>query len=396
LGALTPATATLRTVSILGSTGSIGTQTLDVIARTPERFRVHSLAANTDAETVASQIAEHRPKRVAMADAGAAARLRERFPALEVLDGETGLTALASDTEADVVVNAVVGAAGLRATLGALDAGRLVALANKESCVAGGPLVSRRLSEGGRLVPVDSEHAATHMCLAGEEMSGVRMLVLTASGGPFRGMSEAELAGVTVDDALRHPTWSMGPKVTTDSATLMNKGLEVLEAHVLFGLAFDAIDVVCHPQSVVHCLVGFVDGSWKASLAPPDMRVPIAYAIGYPDRPDWGAATVDWGSSADLTFEPVDRKTFRCVDLAYQAGRTGGTAPAVLNAANEIAVSAFLDGAIGFPAIADVVERVLADGADTDVGYGRDDIELDDVLAADAWARNHAEPILAE
>lgn len=383
-----------RAVTVLGSTGSIGTQTLDVISRMPDRFRVQALAAGSNTEAIAEQIDRFAPVRVAMADADAAASLRERFPALEVLDGDDGAVALAGDTEADVVLNAVVGAAGLRATVAALDADRLVALANKESCVAGGPLVSQRLASGARLVPVDSEHAATHMCLAGEDMSGVRTLVLTASGGPFRGRTRAELAEVTAEDALKHPTWNMGPKITTDSATLMNKGLEVLEAHVLFGLAFDVIDVVCHPQSVVHCLVGFVDGSWKASLAPPDMRVPIAYAIGHPDRPDWGAETVDWAASTDLTFEPVDRETFRSVDLAYAAGRTGGSAPAVLNAANEVAVAAFLDGRIGFLAIADVVERTLEAGADDAPAYGAATLGLDEVLTADAWARNHAARLL--
>jgi 1-deoxy-D-xylulose-5-phosphate reductoisomerase len=385
----------IRAVTVLGSTGSIGTQTLDVIARTPERFAVHALAAGSDAAALIEQIERFSPARVAMADTDAAATVRERFPSVDVLDGADGVVALADDTDGDVVLNAVVGAVGLRATLAALDAGRLVALANKESCIAGGPLVSRRLSAGARLVPVDSEHAATHMCLLGEDMAGVRTLVLTASGGPFRGRDASELADVTVDDALRHPTWSMGPKITTDSATLMNKGLEVLEAHVLFGLGFDEIDVVCHPQSVIHCLVGFVDGSWKASLAPPDMRVPIAYALGFPERPDWGAQSVDWASSADLSFEPVDRRTFRAVDLAYAAGRTGGTAPAVLNAANEVAVAAFLQRRISFVAIAGVVEATLDAGGAAGLGYGSEDVELADVLRADEWARNHASGLVS-
>ncbi len=385
-----------RSVAILGSTGSIGTQTLDVIERTGERFRVHSLAAHSDVETIAKQVERFAPSRVAMVDRGAAQRLRERCPGIDVLEGAESVIDLAADTEADVVLNAVVGAAGLRATLASLDAGALVALANKESCVAGGPLVSRRLATGARLVPVDSEHAAVHMCLLGEDMAGVDEIVLTASGGPFRGRSAAELRDVTAQDALKHPTWNMGAKVTVDSATLMNKGLEVLEAHVLFGLPFDRIGVVVHPQSVVHCLVGFSDGSWKASLAPPDMRVPIAYAIGYPERPDWGSKRVDWASMSALEFEPVDRETFRCLALAYDAGRAGGTAPAVLNAANEAAVTAFLDGALSFQGIADIVERVCADGADAGIGYGRSDIELDDVLAADAWARKRTISRLSE
>jgi 1-deoxy-D-xylulose-5-phosphate reductoisomerase len=388
--------AVTRSVSVLGSTGSIGTQALDVIERAGDRFSVRSLAANSDVETIAKQIERFAPDRVAMVDASAAKELRERFPDREIEQGPGALTDLASEVEADVVLNAVLGATGLRATLAALDAGRLVALANKESCIAGGPLVSRRLASGARLVPVDSEHAAVHMCLLGEEMSGVDQLVITASGGPFRGKTAGELVDVTVEDALKHPTWSMGAKITIDSATLMNKGLEVLEANVLFGLPFDGIDVVCHPQSVIHCLVGFRDGSWKASLAPPDMRVPIAYALGFPDRPDWGSERVDWSSMNAMTFEPVDRRTFRCVDLAYAAGRTGGTAPAVLNAANEVAVAGFLDRKLPFLAIADVVERVVDDGAGAGIDYGRPDIELDDVLAADAWARRRTDSVLSE
>ena len=388
--------STPTSLTVLGSTGSVGTQALDVVTRTGDAFRVHALSANTDVEAIVEQAERFRPARVAMADADAAAAVRERLPDVDVLSGAEGLIELASDRGADVVLNAVLGAAGLEATLASLDAGRRVALANKESCVAGGPLVAKRLANGGHLVPVDSEHAATHMCLVGEEMDRVASLVITASGGPFRGKTKAELEGVTVADALRHPTWSMGAKITVDSATLMNKGLEVLEAHVLFGLDFDRIDVVCHPQSVIHCLVGFPDGSWKASLAPPDMRVPIAYAIGYPDRPAWGSEPVDWSKMADLTFEKVDMETFSALPLAYRAGRTGGTAPAVLNAANEIAVEAFLSGDLSFLGIAEVVERVLDDGEAADIAYGRDDLELADVLAADAWARKRARDTISE
>jgi len=375
----------VKRVLVLGSTGSIGTQALDVVARTGEEFRVRSLAANSDVDAVAAQARRFGAERAAMADPHAAAALRELLPSLEVLDGPDGVEELARDGGADVVLNAVVGSAGLRATLAALDSGRRLALANKESCVAGGALVRRRLEAGASCVPVDSEHAATHMCLRGEDMAGVRRLVITASGGPFRGRTAGALANVTAADALKHPTWNMGAKVTIDSATLMYKGLEVIEANVLFGLDYDAIDVVCHPQSVVHCLVEFADGSWKASLAKPDMRVPIAYALGYPQRPDWGAECVDWSQMASLDFEPVDVETFRCVTLAYEAGRIGGTAPAVLNAANEVAVSAFLDGKVDFLDIPRVVEQTLEAGT-----YGDDEIELDDVLAADEWARVRA------
>jgi 1-deoxy-D-xylulose-5-phosphate reductoisomerase len=384
-----------RSVTILGSTGSIGTQALDVIGRTPELFRVHGLAAHTDVETIVAQAQRFGARRVAVVDARSAAVARDRLPGVDVLDGQHALLDLAKDSDADVVLNAVVGAAGLEATLASLDAGRRVALANKESCIAGGPLVSRRLEAGAVLVPVDSEHASTHMCLAGEAEESVARLVLTASGGPFRGRSQSELQKVTPADALQHPTWSMGAKITIDSATLMNKGLEVLEANVLFGFAFENIDVVCHPQSVVHCLVGFKDGSWKAALGPPDMRVPIAYALGHPARPDWTPDDVDWTTMSTLTFEPVDRETFRCLPLAYEAGRVGGTAPAVLNAANEIAVAAFLSGDVGFLAIADVVSRVVDDGARADIGYGDAKIELGDVLRADAWARDRAKAVIA-
>ena len=293
----------MTTVTVLGSTGSVGTQALDVVRACPDRFTVAAVAANTDVDAVAAQMDEFEVRVAAMSDEGAAAALRERVPGAEVLSGPEGLVELAS-RGSDVVLNAVLGAVGLRATLTALDSGRLVALANKESCVAGGPLVRARLESGARLVPVDSEHAAVHMCLVGEDPAGVREIVLTASGGPFRGRTDLE--GITPEDALAHPTWSMGPKITVDSATLMNKGLEVIEAHVLFGAPYDDIDVVVHPQSVVHCLVGFADGSWKASMSPPDMRVPIAYALGGGERPDWGAERTDWTSMRDLTFEPVD------------------------------------------------------------------------------------------
>jgi 1-deoxy-D-xylulose-5-phosphate reductoisomerase len=384
-----------RAVTILGSTGSIGTQALDVVESSQGEFRVHALAAHTDVEVIASQVERFHPQRVALVDARAAAELRGRLAGVEVLEGPGSLTELAKDPDADVVLNAVVGAAGLEATLASLDAGRRVALANKESCVAGGPLVSRRLRSGAELVPVDSEHASTHMCLAGEDAESVSKLVLTASGGPFRGRTRGELEKVTPQHALKHPTWNMGAKITIDSATLMNKGLEVIEANVLFGLSFDRIEIVCHPQSVVHCLVGFRDGSWKAALGPPDMRVPIAYALGHPVRPDRGAEPVDWSTMDALTFEPVDTDTFRCLLLAFEAGRTGGTAPAVLNAANEIAVAAFLAGDLSFLGIGDVVARVLDEGAKAGLGYGDNGIELADVLRADAWGRERAKAVVS-
>lgn len=383
-----------RALTILGSTGSIGTQALDVVERTGD-FAVYALAARGDVERIAEQAERFNPRRVALVDAEAAARLRELLPDVDVLDGAESLIELAKDPGADVVLNAVLGAAGLEATLASLDAGIRVALANKESCVTGGPLVRRRLDAGAELVPVDSEHASVHMCVNGETPDGIDRIVLTASGGPFRGRSRNELATVTASEALQHPTWSMGDKITIDSATLMNKGLEVLEANVLFDVDLDRVEVVCHPQSIVHCLVGFRDGSWKSALGPPDMRVPIAYALGFPARPDWGPERVDWASMRELTFEPVDIETFRAVTLAYEAGATGGTAPAVLNAANEVAVAAFLDDEISFLAIADTVARVLEDGGAADLGYGRTDLELADVLDADGWARQRTHTVIS-
>ena len=382
--------AALRQIAVLGSTGSIGRQALEVVERASSVFGVRSLAAHSNVDLVAAQIARFRPQRVAMVEARSADELQRRCPDVEVLHGDDGVVELASDAGADVVLNAVVGAAGLRATLAALGAGRRVALANKESCVAGGPLVADQLASGdGYLVPVDSEHASVHMCLGATGTADVRSLVLTASGGPFRGRTREDLTGVTASDALAHPTWDMGAKITVDSATLMNKGLEVIEAHVLFGLGYDTIDVVCHPQSVIHCLLGYADGSWMAALGPPDMRVPIAYALGYPERPDWGPSTVNWATMVDLTFEPVDHETFPSVRLAIQAGRSGGTAPAVLNAANEVAVDAFLDGRLPFLGITEMVERVL-EGADL-VAHPT----LADVLAADAWARERTVSFLS-
>ena len=319
-------------------------------------------------------------------------------PGIEVLAGPTALAEVAES--ADVTVNGVVGFAGLPVTLACLSAGKRLALANKESLIAAGPVVQRaRRTPGAELVPVDSEHAALHQCLlaAGHDRT-VSRLQLTASGGPFRGRSLAELAEVTVDDALNHPTWSMGPKITVDSSTLMNKGLEVIEAHELFGqpagdlgygLSMFDIDVVVHPQSIVHSMATFADGSTIAQLSRPDMRLPIAYALAFPDRFDVPFGAVDWSATGRLDFEPPDRAAFRCLDLAFEAGRIGGTAPAWLSAANEVAVDAFLQGTIQWVDIAAVVADTLADhdGAAAD--------SLDDVLAADAEARHRAEKLLS-
>ncbi len=332
---------TLTTVSIAGSTGSIGTQTLEVVAAERDRFEVVAIGANSSVEALIEQARAVRPKVVAIADATRAAELDAAVPTgTEVVAGPDALAAISG--VADVCVNGVVGFAGLPVTLGALRAGKRLALANKESLIAAGPVVREaRATPGADLVPVDSEHCAVHMCLRGAAStapggSRVRQIVLTASGGPFRGRSRAELAEVTIDDALAHPTWSMGPKITVDSSTLMNKGLEVIEAHELFGddhgIGFDDIDVVVHPQSVIHSMVTYTDGATLAQLSLPDMRLPIGYALAHPDRIGTAFGPIDWAELSRLDFEPPDRAAFPCLDLAYQAGRAGGLAPATLNA----------------------------------------------------------------
>ena len=350
----------------------------------PDRYQVVALAAHRSTGALAGQAARLRPAVVAVADAAAAAELAGRLPpGTELRAGPEALSSVATD--ADVVVNGVVGFAGLPVTLAALGAGRRLALANKESLVAAGPVVAAvRHTPGAEIVPVDSEHCALHQCLRAGRAGEVRRLVLTASGGPFRGRRADELAGVTAAEALAHPTWAMGPKITVDSSTLMNKGLEVIEAHELFGVGYDAIEVVVHPQSVVHSMVEFTDGATLAQLSEPDMRLPLAYALGWPDRSAVAFGSLDWAAARRLDFEPPDRSTFRCLDLAAEAGRLGGTAPAALNAANEVAVAAFLDGAVAWAAIAEVIEECLAGWE----GNKADDLDV--VLAADASARRRA------
>jgi 1-deoxy-D-xylulose-5-phosphate reductoisomerase len=378
----------VKTVSLVGSTGSIGTQAVDVVRAEPGRYRVVALGANRSVELLALQAKELRPERVAIADPSRAADLEAAVPpGTEVLAGPGALAEIS--TGADVVVNGVVGFAGLEVTLAALGAGRRLALANKESLIAAGPVVRRaRATPGAEIVPVDSEHCAVHQCLRAEGGAGagraLRRIVLTASGGPFRGRSRRDLESVTVEQALAHPTWAMGPKITVDSSTLMNKGLEVIEAHELFDVDFGSIDVVVHPQSVVHSMVELSDGATIAQLSEPDMRLPIAYALAYPDRSAVAFGALDWSKARELTFEPPDRAAFPCLDLAYEAGRTGGTAPAWLNAANEVAVAAFLEGLIPWAAIADVIYDTLA-GHD-----GTDPTGVDVVMEADRLARLQA------
>jgi 1-deoxy-D-xylulose-5-phosphate reductoisomerase len=376
----------VRTLAILGSTGSIGTQALDVVRADPELGEVVALAAASSVGELVAQANEWRPKIVGIADDRWRDDVLHAVPAgTEVVAGPGALAELA--VVADTVLNGVVGFAGLHVTLAALAAGRRLALANKESLIAGGPVVQAvRATAGAELVPVDSEHCAVHQCLRASERPDdeVARIVLTASGGPFRGRSRAELEQVSVAEALAHPTWSMGPKITVDSSTLLNKGLEVIEAHELFGTSYDRIEVVVHPQSVVHSMVEFGDGATVAQLSRPDMRLCIGYALAWPDRARTSFGRIDWADLRRLDFEPPDHDAFPCLGLAYAAGRMGGTAPAWLNAANEVAVAAFLAGELAWIAIPDVLSGVLDrhDGAVAD--------SADAVVEADHRARQAA------
>ena len=415
-----------RDVVILGSTGSIGTQALDIVRRNPARFRVAALAAGGgNAGLLAAQAAEFGVAAVAVADPSAAAAVESalkdelaggsggqrawgagapharsqsprtsgartyaavsRPPRLpEVLAGPDAVCQLAA-WPCDVVLNGVTGAAGLRATLAALDAGRTLALANKESLIIGGPLVTSR-ARPGQIVPVDSEHSTIAQCLRAGRNSEVKRLILTASGGPFRGWPKEKLAAVTPEQALAHPTWNMGPLITVNSATLVNKGLEVIEAHLLFGFGLDRIDVVVHPQSIVHSMVEFADGATIIQASPPDMRIPIALGMAWPDRVAGAAPGLDWTTAASWAFEPLDEQAFPAVGLAREAARLGGTAPAVYNGANEACVADFLAGRISFPRIVDTVARIVSEHDTSRTGV----TTLEDVLAVDAWARARA------
>ena len=374
-------------VAIAGSSGSIGEQTLDVIRAEPGRYEVVGLGVGSSIDVLIAQANEFRPKVVAVAEESRRAEVAAALPFAEVV-ADLGDLADA----ADVVVNGVVGFAGLSVTVRTLRAGKRLALANKESLIAGAPVVQPlRATSGAELVPVDSEHCAVHQCLRASHDAGreVSRIVLTASGGPFRGRSTADLADVGVDEALQHPTWKMGPKITIDSSTLMNKGLEVIEAHELFGTDYGQIEVVVHPQSVVHSMVEFTDGSTIAQLSMPDMRLPIGYALAYPDRISTPFGRIDWQALRRLDFEPVDTATFRCLPLAYEAGRVGSTAPAWLSAANEVAVDAFLSGRIRWSRIAEVCDATLQ-------RFERSaDRTVDDIIAADARARQVATEVLA-
>ncbi len=386
-----------RTVAILGSTGSIGRQALDVIRRNPDRFQVVALAAGGgEVGMLADQASEFGAGSVAAADTGAGPSLEQALPGVTVRAGG-GAVEWAAGLGADVVLNAVTGSAGLGPTLAAIDAGSTLALANKESLVAGGTLVLEARKRPDQIVPVDSEHSAIAQALRAGGADEVRRIVLTASGGPFRGRARADLASVTPEEALKHPTWSMGPVVTVNSATLVNKALEVIEAHHLFGIPLESIDVVVHPESIVHSMVEFVDGSTIAQASPPDMRLPIALGLGWPDRVPDAAEPCDWSGAQSWTFEPLDEEAFPAVRLAREAVVASPLHPAVFNAANEEAVAAFLDGAIPFLGVLETVESVLADvgkggwtgkaapGAATTAG-----LTLEAILEVEAWARDAA------
>jgi len=374
-----------RKIVVLGSTGSIGINTLRVITRLKNRFQIVALAAKENINLLEKQIRKFHPEAIALANKKSAQELRGRFKNMKILDGEEGLIEIARLKEADLVVSAIVGASGLIPTLEAIRAGKRVALANKEALVMAGEIIMNEAHKKGvKILPIDSEHSAIFQCLKGEKGRKISRIILTASGGPFLKFSFSRLKSVTPQEALRHPTWEMGKKITIDSATLMNKGLEVIEAHHLFGIDIDRIEVVIHKEAIVHSLVEFVDGTILAHLGVPDMRLPIQYALTYPERLPNPLKRLDLSKIKSLTFQKPDTRRFPCLKLAYEAARIGGTAPAVLNATNEIAVSLFLKRKIGFIEIPEMIEKVL---------HRHKPIKnptLSEILKADAWARKEA------
>jgi len=379
-----------RRLAILGSTGSIGCQALDVVSRSPD-LTVVALSAASSWEPLIVQAREHGVRRIAVADADAAARASEAWTDGEVLAGPDGVVRLITECECDMVLNAIVGSAGLLPTVATLAEGIDLALANKESLVVGGELVAELAqATGAAMIPVDSEHSALHQLLAAERPGTVDRLILTASGGPFRGLKREDLEQVTTEQALAHPTWAMGGKITIDSATLMNKGLELIEAHHLFGTPYQQIDIVVHPQSIIHSLIQLCDGATLAHLGYPDMRVPISYALHHPDRVDVPVRPLDLVELGSLTFEPVDEETFSCVRIARDAARAGGTATCTMNAANEVAVHAFLGGRLRFLDIAAVIEETLEQLPSQPVH------SFDALGEADAEARSVAAELVAE
>lgn len=377
----------MKNIVLLGSTGSIGTQALDIVARHPDRFRVVGLAAGNNLDLIKKQISQFRPRQVAVAKIDAAHQLRELFSKekIEIICGDDGNCALVADSAADLVISAIVGAAGLKPTMAAIESGKTVALANKESLVIAGELMTRKAREKKvALIPIDSEHSAIFQALSGNRRSDVKRIILTASGGPFFQRSSETLAAVTVEEALKHPNWNMGPKITIDSATLMNKGLEVIEAAWFFDVPPERVDVHIHPQSVIHSMVEYIDGSVIAQMGVPDMRCAISYAMAHPERVESGVKSLDLLKIGTLEFFPPDPSKFPALRLAYEAIRTGRTMPAVLNAANEVAVARFLNREIGFLDIPVIVEKTMAQHKPFSLKT------LDDVLEADRWARKEA------
>ncbi|MDI6716750.1 MAG: 1-deoxy-D-xylulose-5-phosphate reductoisomerase [Actinomycetota bacterium] len=380
----------MKNIVILGSSGSIGKQTVDIIKRHPDLFKVVGLSVQSNIKVLEKQITELKPKVVAITDEAAAKSFKDKnYEGIEIITGLDGLEYLAAYSDANIVLNALVGSVGLKSTLSALKAGKILALANKESMVAGGAIVNRIKEESGAtIIPVDSEHNAIFQCLVGECKDEVERLIITASGGPFRGRSFNDLKSVTVEEALAHPRWTMGPKITIDSATLMNKGLEVIEARWLFDMPYEKIDVVVHPQSIVHSMVEFKDGSIKAHLGKTDMRIPIQYALSYPERLPSPLPSLNLIEVAQLTFEKPDIKNFPCLKLAFESIKRGKTYPAVLNAANEEAVDAFLKKKISFTTIPYVIEKVM------DEHEAGNELDLGILLEAERWARSRAREVI--
>ncbi|MEW5861764.1 MAG: 1-deoxy-D-xylulose-5-phosphate reductoisomerase [Cyanobacteriota bacterium] len=381
----------MKAITLLGSTGSIGTQTLDIVAQNPEKFRIVGLAAGRNVPMLAAQIRQFRPEIAAICQEDKLSELKEAIADLDpqpiLLGGETGVIEVARYGNAETVVTGIVGCAGLLPTIAAIEAGKDIALANKETLIAGGPVVLPLVEKHGvKLLPADSEHSAIFQCLQGVPKGGLRRILLTASGGSFRDLPVEKLGSVTVADALKHPNWSMGRKITIDSATLMNKGLEVIEAHFLFGMDYDGIDIVIHPQSIIHSLIELQDTSVLAQLGWPDMRLPLLYALSWPERiyTDW--EQLDLVKAGNLTFKEPDHDKYPCMQLAYAAGRAGGSMPAVLNAANEQAVALFLEEKIQFLDIPRCIESVC----DRFTSQNRSTPTLDDIIAADKWARQEA------
>jgi 1-deoxy-D-xylulose-5-phosphate reductoisomerase len=381
----------LKGIAILGSTGSIGTNTLRVIERFPDRFHVVSLAAGGNLTELAGQIERFRPRVVSVREESDAQEIRRRFPEIAVGTGTQGMVDVATHPDAEILVSAAVGAVGMIPTLRGIEAGKTIALANKETLVMAGEVMTRAVRNAGTvLLPVDSEHNAIHQCLASAKEGFLRAVWLTASGGPFRNATLEQMAKARPAEALNHPTWRMGPKITIDSATMMNKGLEVIEACWLFDVGPSRVRIVVHPQSTIHSMVEFTDGSFIAQLGVTDMRLPIQYALTYPERLDTGLSPLDLGQAMTLDFHPPDMRRFPCLSLAYQAIETGGTAPAVLNAANEVAVKGYLDEKIGFLEIPDILAETLARHQRQEAS------DLDTVLSADAWARETAQSLVAQ